>query len=185
MTVLREFRLICFNNPEVYRTDKPITVFYHQPEEIAYGPACWLWDYLRRSGSSGYFVPISGGADSSSTVALVGSMCQMVESISRGNQQTLADVRKVLGDRLLPIQHMTWLIEFCTLVTWLRRIARKIQKTGLKLFLNKLVIFINTNITELLVAVCAFDRKQPQFKVNGGSLSENRYKIFRHEPEWF
>ena len=35
-------------------------------EEISLGPACWLWDYLRRSGSTGYFLPLSGGMDSSS-----------------------------------------------------------------------------------------------------------------------
>ena len=35
---------------------------YHSPEEeIALGPACWLWDYLRRSGASGFFLPLSGG----------------------------------------------------------------------------------------------------------------------------
>jgi NAD+ synthase (glutamine-hydrolysing) len=50
----------------------------HCPEEeIALGPACWLWDYLRRSGASGYLLPLSGGADSSSTAAIVGSMCQV------------------------------------------------------------------------------------------------------------
>lgn len=50
---------------------------FHCPEEeIALGPACWLWDYLRRSGASGYLLPLSGGADSSSTAAIVGSMCQ-------------------------------------------------------------------------------------------------------------
>ena len=27
------------------------------------GPACWLWDYLRRSGMGGFFLPLSGGAD--------------------------------------------------------------------------------------------------------------------------
>lgn len=38
-----------------------IELTYHTPEEeIAYGPACWLWDYLRRSGASGYFLPLSG-----------------------------------------------------------------------------------------------------------------------------
>lgn len=30
-------------------------------EEIASGPACWLWDYLRRSGCNGFFLPLSGG----------------------------------------------------------------------------------------------------------------------------
>lgn len=56
-----------------------LQVRYHIPsEEIALGPACWLWDYLRRSGATGYLLPLSGGADSSSTAAIVGSMCQLV-----------------------------------------------------------------------------------------------------------
>ena len=42
------------------------------------GPACWLWDYLRRSGASGFLLPLSGGADSSAVAAIVGSMCQQV-----------------------------------------------------------------------------------------------------------
>lgn len=52
-------------------------------EEIAGGPACWLWDYLRRSGASGFFVPLSGGADSAAVVTIVGAMCQRVcQSVS-------------------------------------------------------------------------------------------------------
>ena len=42
------------------------------------GPACWLWDYLRRSGANGFLLPLSGGADSSAVAAIVGSMCQLV-----------------------------------------------------------------------------------------------------------
>lgn len=34
-------------------------------KEIACSPACYLWDYLRRSRATGYFLPLSGGADSS------------------------------------------------------------------------------------------------------------------------
>lgn len=74
-------------------------------EEIAFGPSCWLWDYLRRSGMSGYFLPLSGGADSSATAALVGIMCKLiVKDISEGNQQILADIRRVAGmdDKWLP-----------------------------------------------------------------------------------
>ena len=41
---------------------EPIDVRYHTPEEeISLGPACWLWDYLRRSGQAGFFLPLSGG----------------------------------------------------------------------------------------------------------------------------
>lgn len=44
----------------------------------SYGPACWLWDYLRRSSTSGYFVPLSGGIDSCATATIVFSMCRLV-----------------------------------------------------------------------------------------------------------
>ena len=78
----------------------PMTPRVHDPmEEIALGPACWLWDYLRRSKQGGFFVPLSGGADSSSVVAIVGSMCQqVVAAIAAGNTTVLRDVRAVTGE---------------------------------------------------------------------------------------
>ena len=47
------------------------------------GPACWLWDFLRRSGAAGYFLPLSGGADSSAVAAIVGCMTEMVTKAAR------------------------------------------------------------------------------------------------------
>jgi len=65
-------------------------------EECAFGPACWLWDYLRRSGAAGFFLALSGGADSSSVAAIVGTMCQLVAEKARaGDEAVLADVRRV------------------------------------------------------------------------------------------
>jgi len=65
-------------------------------EEIGYGPACWLWDYLRRSGASGYFLPLSGGADSAATAAIVGLMCELVlDGIRAGEKQVLEDARRI------------------------------------------------------------------------------------------
>ena len=38
---------------------QPLEVRYHSPEEeIARGPACWLWDYLRRSRLAGEDVSV-------------------------------------------------------------------------------------------------------------------------------
>ena len=63
----------------------PISTAFCMPEqEIAQGPACWLWDYLRRSGLAGFFLPLSGGIDSASTALIVYSMCRMiVEAVKR------------------------------------------------------------------------------------------------------
>lgn len=78
----------------------PKIPFYTPEEEIARGPACWLWDYLRRSKLNGFFVALSGGADSASTVTIVGSMChQLVQAAQSPNvdKQVLDDIRQVTG----------------------------------------------------------------------------------------
>ena len=64
-------------------------------EEIGYGPSNWLWDYLRRSGMRGYFLPLSGGADSASTASLVAIMCQrLLEELRSGSERSKAQVLK-------------------------------------------------------------------------------------------
>lgn len=92
---------LCVDNPLALHVSPKIAPRIHDPmEEIAYGPSGWLWDYLRRSGMRGYFLPLSGGADSSSTATLVAIMCQrVVEALSTGSltsrAKVLADVRRV------------------------------------------------------------------------------------------
>jgi NAD+ synthase (glutamine-hydrolysing) len=73
---------------------------YHTPqEEIALGPACWLWDYLRRSKASGFFLPLSGGLDSCSVATIVYSMCRLVaEKTAEGDAQVIADARRIAGE---------------------------------------------------------------------------------------
>ncbi|XP_034084966.1 glutamine-dependent NAD(+) synthetase [Gymnodraco acuticeps] len=81
-------------------THQPITWNFHTPEEeISLGPACWLWDYLRRSGQAGFLLPLSGGVDSSSTACIVYSMCVLIcQAIQDGKSQVLEDVRRVVGE---------------------------------------------------------------------------------------
>ncbi|ODN01891.1 putative glutamine-dependent NAD(+) synthetase [Orchesella cincta] len=68
-------------------------------EEIASGPALWLWDYLRRSPASGFFLPLSGGVDSASVAIIVYSMCRLiVDHINTHDDHVLKDVQKVLRD---------------------------------------------------------------------------------------
>mmetsp|Transcript_7411 Transcript_7411/g.14774 ORF Transcript_7411/g.14774 Transcript_7411/m.14774 type:complete len:796 (-) Transcript_7411:317-2704(-) len=60
----------------------------HKPEEeCCLGPACWLWDFLRRSGAAGFFLPLSGGADSSATATIVGAMCNMVTAAAQADPE--------------------------------------------------------------------------------------------------
>ncbi|XP_047733174.1 glutamine-dependent NAD(+) synthetase isoform X3 [Prionailurus viverrinus] len=77
---------------------EPLEWKYHSPaEEISLGPACWLWDFLRRSQQAGFFLPLSGGVDSAATACLVYSMCRQVcEAVNNGNQEVLGDVRTIV-----------------------------------------------------------------------------------------
>eukprot|EP00118_Oscarella_pearsei_P009518 m.54994 g.54994 ORF g.54994 m.54994 type:complete len:860 (+) comp34441_c0_seq2:13-2592(+) len=88
--------------PDSFRLvpSQPIDVRIHSPqEEISLGPACWLWDYLRRSGQAGFFLPLSGGMDSSSTACIVASMCHLVcQAVADKDKQVISDVRKLVGD---------------------------------------------------------------------------------------
>jgi len=79
---------------------RPIAPKYHTPEEeIALGPACWLWDYLRRSKAAGFFLPLSGGLDSCSVATVVYSMCLLVaEKAAEGDVQVIADARRIAGE---------------------------------------------------------------------------------------
>jgi NAD+ synthase (glutamine-hydrolysing) len=96
-----DFSLIA--SPEHQRPTPKKNIFYNTPEqEISFGPACWMWDYLRRSGGGGsggggFFLPLSGGADSAATASMVGIMCQLVfAEIQKGNEEILSDLRRVV-----------------------------------------------------------------------------------------
>jgi NAD+ synthase (glutamine-hydrolysing) len=66
-------------------------------EEIAFGPALWLWDYLRRSGARGFFLPLSGGSDSAAVASIVASMAKHVFlSILNGNGEALSTLRRIV-----------------------------------------------------------------------------------------
>ena len=55
-------------------------------EEISLGPPLWMWDYLRRSGARGFFIPLSGGSDSASVASMVASIgLELFKSIQKGN----------------------------------------------------------------------------------------------------
>ena len=46
---------------------------------------------------TGFFLPLSGGIDSSSTATIVGSMCHMVcAEAAEGNEQVIKDARRIM-----------------------------------------------------------------------------------------
>jgi NAD+ synthase (glutamine-hydrolysing) len=69
-------------------------------EEIAQAPACYLWDYLRRSGASGFALALSGGADSCSVALIMYSLARkLIKEIHQDHHENvLADLRKIVRD---------------------------------------------------------------------------------------
>uniref|UniRef100_A0A3Q1AQ21 Glutamine-dependent NAD(+) synthetase n=1 Tax=Amphiprion ocellaris TaxID=80972 RepID=A0A3Q1AQ21_AMPOC len=162
-------------------TQQPIKWHFHTPEEeISLGPACWLWDYLRRSGQAGFLLPLSGGVDSSSTACIVHSMCVLLcQAVEDGNSSVLEDVRRVVGDdSYLPQQPK----ELCGRIfttcymgsenssedtcSRARDLARQIGSTHMN-------INIDMAVKGILGIFSVVTGRWPQFRVNGGSLREN------------
>ena len=164
------------------RLTQAIEPRYHLPEEeIALGPACWLWDYLRRSRAAGFLIPLSGGIDSCATATIVFSMCRLVvAAIAEGNEAVIADAQRLCsGDdpkNMTPEQFCGRV--FSTVFMGMkaqssaetrdraRQLSAAIGAHHIDTNIDTMVHALHTLVTGIL----AFE---PKFKVHGGSPSEN------------
>jgi len=152
-------------------------------EEIARGPACWLWDYLRRSGATGFLLPLSGGADSASVAGIVGCMCQMVVEAMRSDEAVARDVMRVCGmrdqadlaavqtpgdlaGRLLTTVYMGTVNSSDQTRDRARRLAEEIGASHLD-------VRIDTVVGAITALFALITGKSPKFKAHGGSHAEN------------
>lgn len=163
--------------------DTAVEVRYHLPEEeIALGPACWLWDFLRRSGAAGYLLPLSGGADSSSTAALVGSMCQLaVKAAEAGDTRVAADIARLMG----PTGH-------CSAVPDAKALASRVLSTmymgtansgeetrsragslAAEIGASHLCFDVDSVVAALLAVFVGVTGHTPRFALDGGTSAEN------------
>lgn len=174
---------LCHDESVFVHPTAPIDVFYHVPEEeIALGPACWLWDYLRRSGGGGFFLPLSGGADSSSVACIVGVMCHLVvEAANKGDPQVIHDVQRILGKSAEPYEpltaqelashvlHTTYMGTKNSSAATKKRassLAREIGSYHLEMGMDMMVDAV-VNTFSLLTG------KTPQFLSRGGNLQQD------------
>jgi len=161
---------------------KVIDWIYHSPEEeICLGPACWLWDYLRRSRQGGFLVPLSGGMDSSSTATLVYSMCNLVvESIQNGNTKALDDIRVIVGEDDYTPNDPKELCGriFVTLYLGTKNSSMETRNRAAALGNQIGSYHMNVNIDKVVTALVetfaeASDGNTPRFTAHGGSVREN------------
>ncbi|XP_047944920.1 glutamine-dependent NAD(+) synthetase-like isoform X2 [Salvia hispanica] len=155
---------------------------YHSPEEeIAFGPGCWLWDYLRRSGASGFLLPLSGGADSSSVAAIVGCMCQLVvKAISEGDEQVKADAIRIghYTDGQFPTDSKEFAKRIFYTVFMGSENSSNATRTRAKVLAEEigswhLDVSIDGVVSALLSLFQTLTGKLPRYKVDGGSNIEN------------
>jgi NAD+ synthase (glutamine-hydrolysing) len=172
------------NFNHLLRPSTPIEVQYYSPEEeIAYAPAAWLWDYLRRSSMRGFFLPISGGLDSASSAVITFSMCRLVvDAAKSGNEQVIKDLRRIAGEP----ENSTWLPEtpqeFCNRIfytcymgtvnssTETRQRAKQLAKDIGAVHTDLNMDSVVNALMGLFTLVTGF---KPRFSVHGGSATEN------------
>ncbi|KAL2940140.1 Glutamine-dependent NAD(+) synthetase [Bienertia sinuspersici] len=160
----------------------PLKIRYHEPEEeIAFGPACWLWDYLRRSGASGFLLPLSGGADSSSVAAIVGCMCQLVvKEIDNGDEQVKIDALRIgqYPDGQYPTDSKEFAKRIFYTVFMGTENSSEATRSRAKVLADEvgswhLDVCIDGVISSLLTLFQTLTGKRPRYKVDGGSNTEN------------
>lgn len=71
---------------------------YTFEKEMNYAAFCWMWDYLRRSGACGLFLPLSGGADSATVAVMVSLLCKKIykEITERKDEFILKELRRII-----------------------------------------------------------------------------------------
>nr|CAH0100316.1 unnamed protein product [Daphnia galeata] len=154
---------------------------YHSPEEeIAYGPAGWLWDYLRRSGQGGFFLPLSGGVDSSSSAVLVYSMCRMVvTSVQNGDSHVIDDVRRIVGDPSYIPDDPRELCNRIFITCYMgssnssAETRQRAKDLSDQLGSYHLTLAIDAVVSAALNIFTVVTGLVPKFRVDGGSLREN------------
>lgn len=152
-------------------------------EEIHMATAVYLWQYLTRTNSPGFFLALSGGLDSSSVTLFVYGMAKLVLlSINAGEETTLQDLRRVTGDKnftpVTPQDIVSRLLHTCYMGTV--NSSEETQSRATRL--AKMVGAYHSNITidETVTAHEAMVQQalsfKPKYQVEGGSIAENLAK---------
>ena len=156
-------------------------VRYHSPqEECCLGPACWLWDYLRRSGATGFFLPLSGGADSSAVATIVGAMCAMVTEAAKVDPDVASECRRICrkGGDWIPEtpQELAGHVLYTTFMgtdNSSQATESRAKRLGDAIGSYHISIQIDVMVSAILQVFWVATGKKPKFSSQGGSISED------------
>lgn len=150
-------------------------------EEIANAQAVFLWQYLSRTNSPGYFLPLSGGLDSATVALFVYSMARMVlQAVNDGEQTVLSDLRRVTGEKdfvpATPEDIVSRLLHTCYMGTVnsgeetrsrAERLSKRFGGYHSDIKIDEAVIAHENIISQTLGGF------RPKYSIEGGSAAEN------------
>lgn len=168
---------------KVIATEIPIKLL-DPMEEIWMATSVYLWQYLVRSSSAGFFLALSGGLDSSTVALFVHGMAKLVLlSIKKGEDSTLQDLRKVVGindyhpespeeivSRLLHTCYMGTVNSSNETRSRAKRLAERLGAYHTDIDMDE-VVDAHENIIQK-----ALNGFKPKYQVEGGSAGENLAK---------
>ncbi|KAG9255412.1 glutamine-dependent NAD(+) synthetase [Emericellopsis atlantica] len=181
---------LCVSAEEIYLSptktiakETPIRIL-DPMDEIALATAVFLWSYLVRTNSAGYFLALSGGLDSSTVLLFVYSMARLVcQSIEAGEESTLQDLRRVVGiedytppnpedvvRRLLTTAYMGTSNSSSETRSRAKRLAERLGAYHLEVEIDDIVAAEENLIGQ------AFNGFKPKHVVEGGSNAEGLAK---------
>ena len=167
-------------------------------EECCLGPACWMWDYLRRSGATGFLLPLSGGADSSSVATIVSAMCHLVydhvtsiaSTADYNDDIVLKDLKRICNkqdnDNDDPSSPSSWLPSspqdianhvlhtvFMGTENSSQITTSRAQRLGSAVGSYHLAVPIDLMVSAVIKVFQLTTGKTPQFVVRGGTMAED------------
>ncbi|KAI0856194.1 NAD+ synthase [Xylaria cubensis] len=162
-----------------FSSEKDLHILDPMPE-IWMSTSVYLWQYLVRTSSAGFFLSLSGGLDSSTVALFVYGMAKVVlSSIESGSKSTLADLRRVTGLKDLvpktPEEIVNLLLTTCYMGT-----VNSSEETRLRAeILSKKIgayhmsIQIDTAVQANLSIIKDALHFEPRYTVEGGTQAEN------------
>ena len=162
-------------------TNKPIK-FVNDPiaVQIMDATSGYLWDYLRKSGARGFYLPLSGGADSGVTALLVYNFAERIlEGFKRGSEFITSTFRRIIKNPEFtpetPRDIVKEILFTCYLPSQYSSDDSKQRADDIAKFVgsNHIVCDITPLIDEFSKIAKMFLEKQAKFASEGGSLQED------------
>ncbi|KAI0514344.1 NAD+ synthase [Xylaria bambusicola] len=148
--------------------------------EIWMSTSVYLWQYLVRTSSPGFFLSLSGGLDSSTVALFVYGMAKVVlASIAAGSETTLADLRRVTGMETLvpesPEQIVSILLTTCytSTVNSSDETRSRAERLAEKLGAKHLTVSIDQAVEASMAIIDKALDFTPKYSIEGGTRSEN------------